>query len=156
MIIFAFFLPWVRACGYDLSGYDLATHDIVEDAWVYWLTLISAIVCLVLSYTVDSADVATRIKAAVARLVAGLVGFLPILNIWYNIQQGPDEILFGGWLTSLGYLGVFASFFMDVVSSTTQRSGRKSFSTPSSPKQPARPRSPSNSRRNKPPKPPSR
>ena len=118
VIITAFFLPWVKACNAELSGYDLATDSTgrVEDAWVYWVTLLAGLSCIALFFLVKTDNASTRIKAAVARLAAGLVGFVPLLNIWYNVKQkgGAMEILYGGWITALGYLGVFVSFFVDL------------------------------------------
>ena len=42
VIAIAFFLPSVRSCGVDLSGYDLATNrtGMVEESWIYWATLL--------------------------------------------------------------------------------------------------------------------
>lgn len=118
VIMIAFFLPWVRSCNADLSGYDIATNrtGMVQDAWVYWATLLAGAFCVVLFFLVKTPTVSSRIGAAVARLIAGLVGFLPVLNIWYNVNQkgGLMEILYGGWIMALGYLGVFVSFFVDL------------------------------------------
>lgn len=116
LIIIVFFLPWARACNADLSGLDLATNSNgnVEDPWVYWLTLVAAIFCISLHFVVKRTDAATRIKVAIARLVAGIVGFFPLLNILYNARHGNLEILYGGYLTGLGYLGIGLSFLIDI------------------------------------------
>ena len=122
VIIIAFFLPWVKACNRELTGYEIATNSTgqVEDAWVYWLTLIVPIFCLMLFFFIKNTGAASRIGAAIARLVAGVIGFFPLLNIWYNVQQkgGAMEILYGGWITVLGYAGLALSFFVDLFSSS--------------------------------------
>ncbi|NIM96067.1 MAG: hypothetical protein GTO18_20390 [Anaerolineales bacterium] len=122
VITIAFFLPWVRACGTDLSGVDLATNSTgqVEGSWVYWLTLLAGLFCIALFFLVETKDSLQRIRAAAARFFAGLIGFLPILNIWLNVQERGAifEVLYGGWITALAYLGVFISFFVDLVGTT--------------------------------------
>jgi len=52
--------------------------------------------------------------------IAGIIGFFPLLNIWYNAQQkgGAMEILYGGWITVAGFIGIALSFFVDLFSST--------------------------------------
>ena len=122
VIVIAFFLPWVRACNRELTGYDIATNSTgqVEDAWVYWLTLVAPIFCLMLFAFVKNTNAASRIGTAIARLIAGIIGFFPLLNIWYNAQQkgGAMEILYGGWITVAGFIGIALSFFVDLFSST--------------------------------------
>jgi hypothetical protein len=124
VIVIAFFLPWVRACNSELTGYDLATNSNgrVQDAWVYWLTLIAPIFCLILYKFAKNTNVASKMGIAVARLVAGIIGFFPLLNIWFNAQQkgGAMEILYGGWITVAGYLGIALSFFVDLFSPTDE------------------------------------
>lgn len=116
VIIIAFFLPWVRACNRELSGFEIATNSEVhvEGAWFYWLALAAPILCLILFFR--KTDAAHRIGVAVTRLVAALIGFLPLLNIWYNAQQrgGALDILYGGWMTISGYAGLALSFFLDL------------------------------------------
>lgn len=124
VIVIAFFLPWVRSCNRELTGYDIATNSTgqIEDAWVYWLTLIAPLFCLMLFVLIKKSNAASRIGVAVARLVAGIIGFFPLLNIWYNAQQkgGTMEILYGGWLTVAGYAGIMLSFFIDLFSPTNK------------------------------------
>lgn len=118
IITIAFFLPWVRSCNTELSGYAIATNrnGFVEDSWVYWGALLAGLLCIAFFFLIKTNTSSNRIKGAVARLVVGLIGFLPILNIWYNVKQkgGAMEVLYGGWLIVLGYLGVFVSFFIDL------------------------------------------
>lgn len=118
VIVMAFFLPWVRACNADLTGYEIATDSSgrIEAAGIYWLTFLAGLFCIALYYRYKAVSQAERKRAAIARLVAGIIGFLPLLNIWANIrQQGRAiEILYGGWLEVIGYLGVFLSVFIDL------------------------------------------
>jgi hypothetical protein len=120
VITIAFFLPWVRACNTEVSGYELATGQTgrvqVEDPWQYWLVLVAGLVCVGLFLLMRTDNRDQRIRVAVTRLVVGIVGFLPILNIWANVKQRGEtmKILFGGWVTALGFIGVLVSFLMDV------------------------------------------
>lgn len=122
LISSAFFLPWVRACGSELTGYDLATNrpGSVEDPWIYWLVPIGGIACLLIAFLLRG--MALRLPTAIIRLVIALVGFLPLLNVWYNSQrQGADiELLYGSWLTAAGYFAIFISFFVDVFSDASK------------------------------------
>ena len=120
VIMIAFFLPWVRACNTELSGYQLATGDTgrvrVEEPGVYWLALAAGLICVGMFFLLRTDTAQSRIRAAVARLGVGLVGFLPLLNVWMNVKEQEErvEILYGGWLTGLGFLGVLVSFLIDL------------------------------------------
>lgn len=138
ILIVAFFLPWVRACqSFDLSGYDLARNKTgaVENPGVYWLSLIAPVFCLMLFFLVRTPTAANRIGAAVARLVAGLIGFVPLIVAWSNARQkfGAEiiEIRYGGWLTVLGYIGIILSSFVDFSSSPEVEQPPPVTSTPS-------------------------
>jgi hypothetical protein len=129
IITLAFFLPWIRACNRELTGYDLATNNAgpitVEDSWVYWLALAAGIICVLMFLLLPTRNSSGRITTGTIRLIVGLVGFFPVLNVWYNVQQRGEtiEILYGGWLIALGYAGVFLSFLLDLIAgekSTTQ------------------------------------
>lgn len=126
VITFAFFLPWARACNSNVSGLDLALDNTpgvyVESSWMYWLTLLGGIFCLALIFAVQTPPTKNRIKAAYARLAAGIVGFIPVLNIWANVSEDNRiEVLYGGYMTVLGYLGVFVSFFLDIKDSSEEK-----------------------------------
>ena len=117
ILMIAFFLPWLKACNQELTGYDIATNSTgqIEDSWVYWLVFISGVMCFLFLFLRTNRSGA-RIGAAFARLIVGLMGFLPVLNIWYNIKQrgAAMEILYGGWVVLSGYIGVALSFFVDL------------------------------------------
>ena len=127
VIIIAFFLPWVRACGVEMNGYDIATNSNgrVEDHWIYWLTLLVPIACLLLFAFVKGNTAASRAGAAFARLVIGIIGFYPLLNIWYNADQrgGRIEILFGGWIAAAGYAGIAISVILELFTLTGKVNG---------------------------------
>lgn len=122
VISIAFFLPWVNACNTELSGYDIATNQtgLVEDAWMYWITLLAGLFCLVIFFLLKTNTGSLRRKAAVTRLIIGSVGFLPLVNIWLNVRQrgGVMEILYGGWIIVVGFTGIFVSFLMDLGGTT--------------------------------------
>jgi drug/metabolite transporter (DMT)-like permease len=124
VIIIAFFLPWVRACGTDFSGLDLATNDTgqVEDPGQYWLALLSGLVCVALFFTLKTRTRRQRVRAAVTRLVVGAIGFLPLLNVWYNVKERGEslELLYGGWITLLGFIGIGISSLMDLMGRADQ------------------------------------
>jgi len=104
----------------ELSGYDIAMDSTpgvyVEEAWMYWLTLLAGLFCLAIFFLVRTTNAHDRIRPAFARLAAGVIGFIPLLNIWANVKRVGSriEILYGGWITALGYLGLFASLFLDL------------------------------------------
>jgi hypothetical protein len=118
VVTLAFFLPWTRACGAELSGYDIAADStgLVQDAWLHWATILAGLFCIALFFLVRTNSARTRIQAAVARLIAAFVGFFPMLKIWYYAKQEgiAIELLYGGWLTILGYLGILVSSFTDL------------------------------------------
>lgn len=125
VITLAFFLPWVRACNTDLSGYDIAANSSgrVEDAWVYWLTLLAGLVSVSLFFVLRTNTARMRRRAAWTRLVAAIVGFFPLLNIYVNVQQQGTrlELLYGAWLVTLGYFGLFVSFFIDLAKPESEK-----------------------------------
>lgn len=125
VITMTFFLPWVRACNQDLTGYDIATNrnGRVEDAWVYWLTLIAGLVCITLYQVIKPNSKSNMVKAGFIKLFIATIGFLPLLNIWINIRSrgGAMEVLYGGWLIVAGYLGVFISSILDFVDTAPEQ-----------------------------------
>lgn len=117
VITLAFFMPWVRGCNMEVSGYEIATDTTgrIEQAWVYWACLLGGLVCVGLFFWMKTGERASRLRAAWMRLIAGILGGYPILNIWLNIREQPSavDILYGFWLVTLGYVGVIVSFFVD-------------------------------------------
>jgi hypothetical protein len=117
VITIAFFLPWIRACGTELSGYDIATNKtgMVEEAWMYWGTLLAGLICIALFFLLRTDSRRQKIWTGIIRLVVSLLGFFPLLNVWLNVRErgGAMEILYGGWIIGLGYLGIFISSIID-------------------------------------------
>jgi len=118
VVILAFFLPWVQACGADLSGLDLATNKIgnVEEPGAFWLTLLAGLVCLALAVFSRPRNRAGRTRNAWIRLFTGAFGAGPPLTILWNILQrrGLLELLYGWWLTVAGLAGILVSAALDL------------------------------------------
>ena len=119
IIIVAFFLPWIRACGTELTGYDIATNSngMVEEAWQYWLIPASGLILVILFTLLRTRTFGTKVSLGVARIIIGLLGFLPVLNVWRNVQDsgGVMEVLYGGWILVSGFALVFLSFIVDLL-----------------------------------------
>ena len=118
IVVIAFFLPWVRACGTDVSGYAMATNStgMIRDSWLYWIALLAGLACVGLFFLAYTDSPLPRIRAAIGRMVAGGLGFLAALAVWgYALtEKGMVTILFGLWIVTLGYVGIIVSFFMDI------------------------------------------
>lgn len=118
IIIMAFFLPWVRACGTELTGYDIATNSngMVEEAWQYWLVPASGLILIILFAFLRTRTFGMKVSLGVARIIIGLLGFLPVLNVWRNVQDsgGVMEVLYGGWILVSGFALIFLSFIVDL------------------------------------------
>lgn len=123
VVLVAFFLPWVQACGVEMSGYDIASDQsgFISNNWVYWLTLLAGLGCLLLSLA------STELKtAAWGRLILAGLGALPLLNIMGNLSRLAggqanqaaqaifETIRIGGWLTLAGLAGIIVSAMMDM------------------------------------------
>jgi len=57
-----------------------------------------------------------KVSLGVARIIIGLLGFLPVLNVWRNVQdsRGVMEVLYGGWILVSGFASIFLSFIVDL------------------------------------------
>jgi hypothetical protein len=117
VILIAFFLPWVRACGRDLSGYDLASDPTIDGHAFYWVAFLGGAACVALYFLIKTDNAQSRMQAARARLIVAIIGALPVLNVALNLTKeevrGLVEITLGGYLIALGYLAAIASFFVD-------------------------------------------
>lgn len=116
MIVIAFFLPWVESCQ-ALTGYDLATNQTgqVQSPGIYWLVPLVGIVCVVLFLFLGSDAIPSRVVSALIRLVAGVIGALPLYNLWLNVNRrhGALSFLYGWWIVVVGFVGVFLSSLLD-------------------------------------------
>ena len=72
---------------------------------------------LFLALCFSSGTLRDRSAAAVGRLIAGVVGAFPLLNIWENIQQrrGSLEVLTAGWVVAGGVAVVLISGMLDLM-----------------------------------------
>lgn len=128
IITIGFFLPWIRACNViNVSGFDLATdkeHLGIQNSWLSWVTLLAGSACIILYLLANTDTKIKRIKIAAARLSAGILGVLPVINLWYKVHQegqGVVEFLFGGWITLAGYLGILLSFVVDLANDPPEK-----------------------------------
>ena len=112
ILVVGFFLPWVKACGADFTGLDIATNKYgnVEGAQLYWLVLIAALIAI----GVVGFELLLR-RASIMSLIVGLassvISGLPLLAIWANVaeRKGVMEPRGGLYLSSLGALGMAIS-----------------------------------------------
>lgn len=126
LITIGFFTPWVRACGQDMSGYDLASSKgILENPEMFWLVLLVGLFNLVL-VIIKTDNALLRFLTAILRLGSGLVGCLPFLFLWVTTDIPFQELDYrvGGYLTGIGYLGVLLSFFVEMVTPKESDSSR--------------------------------
>lgn len=128
VVLVAFFLPWIQACGVEMSGYDIASSQsgYIAYNWIYWLTLLAGLGCLLLSLASTGLAGNELKTAAWGRFILAGVGALPLLNIMGNLSrmsggqanQAAQAILetirIGGWLTLAGLVGIIVSAMMDM------------------------------------------
>jgi hypothetical protein len=94
-----FFLPWVRACGQDVSGIQIANNG----ESVFWLVLIAAIVIVGGFFMFDGQNNLKKLKPIA---IGGAVLSLLILFIKYSQfknKGGIFEIQYGSIGTLLGF-----------------------------------------------------
>lgn len=117
-LILGFFLPWVRACGTDLTGLDIATNKYgnVELAQAYWLVLIAGLVA-VLAAGFELLRRRPSLVSLVVGLVSSVVSGLPLLVIWTNISErkGLMQPRGGLYLSSCGALGMAISALLGLL-----------------------------------------
>jgi len=130
ILVIAFFLPWVRACGQDVNGYALATSEgWLENPWLLWTTVVVGLFCTLLFFVARSDTTQARIRVGITRLIAAFIGILSLVESWSLLRKAGGslgDLLFGGWLLALGYIGLFASSLMDI----TAREGKVDLPTP--------------------------
>lgn len=96
-----FFLPWIRACGQDFSGSQIASKGSAE----LWLILIAAIAILGSFFVFDGQNNLRKIKPVV--IAGAIVSLLIILIKIAQLQKqgsGMFEIQFGLYGTCLGFI----------------------------------------------------
>jgi hypothetical protein len=109
ILVLGFFLPWVKACGADFTGLDIATNKYgnVEGAQLYWLVLIAALIAVgVVGFELLLRRVS--IMSLAVGLASSVISGIPLLGIWANVaeRKGAMEPRAGLYLSSLGALGM--------------------------------------------------
>ncbi|MBS3919498.1 MAG: zinc-ribbon domain-containing protein [Deltaproteobacteria bacterium] len=101
-----FFLPWVRACGVEISGFQIANEG---GDWVVWVILIVAIVILgcFFWFGEEKTDILKPIVVlggllGLAILVIRFVQFLQECKVMYEIRYGAIGTLIGFILSIFG------------------------------------------------------
>ncbi|HUW95012.1 MAG TPA: zinc ribbon domain-containing protein [Anaerolineae bacterium] len=125
VVLFGFFLPWVRACGTEMSGWDLATnrHGNVEAAPLFFLTPVCAIVVFVL---IVSERRRTRSGRAVpvVNSILSAIGSYSICTIVLNVVDNrPIDLLLGFWATLAGLMSMFVGSLMGSTSKRRDQPG---------------------------------
>lgn len=95
-----FFLPWVRACGRDLSGAQMAS-----ESPIWWLVLLAALAILGLFYHFSQKGALSKLKPFVAGCCA--VALFMMVAQYFKLQnqiRGMFDIRFGGVGSFLGFL----------------------------------------------------
>jgi branched-chain amino acid transport system permease protein len=100
LVVF-FFLPWAQLFGFGVSGYNLGQLGSYGN--LAWLILVGGIATI--------AAIVLEADEALARMVAGVTGFLPWAGLLYGLSKvGTDlfQILsIGAYLTLLAGLALF-------------------------------------------------
>jgi hypothetical protein len=134
VILVGFFLPWVDACGRQLSGYDLANEPLMDNHSLYWLVFLGGAACVALYFAFRGTDATSVARASTARLIASLIGVAPIVNLAVNLSSNENPglvtVMYGGVVVALGYIGAIVSFFVDR-SELATRSAPDAMSPPS-------------------------
>ncbi len=134
ILVFAFFLPWVKACGEPVSGYRLTTSDgLLESPGLLWLIVVAGLFCVALPFVARSDTRPARIRIGLARLAATVVALWSVYQPYELMRRAggsAENLLAGGWLLILGYLGLLASSAMDIFASgrPADEAVRQSFS----------------------------
>ena len=92
-----FFLPWIRACGQDITGVQIANHG----ESVLWLVLIAAIAIVGGFFIYEGQNNLKKLKPLA---VVGALLSLLILLIKYAQVKGEVEIQYGAVGTLIGFV----------------------------------------------------
>ncbi len=98
LAVIMFFLPWVKACGGNLSGADIARINNE-----FWLILISAIAIVGAFFYFDNQNKLSKLKPIV--VVGALLSLGIILFKFAKVKsEGMIEIQYGVVLTVIGFV----------------------------------------------------
>jgi hypothetical protein len=111
LVVLCFFLPWVRACGVNVTGLQLASDNEIGDS-TYWLVLICGIAIA------GSFYFARNISKFIAILgsIAGLA--LLIWKIIVPLSKGESQEV--GISLQIGGIGTILGFLLSLIGGTTK------------------------------------
>jgi len=124
VVLVAFFLPWVRACGQPMSAWQLANEATVQGKEQFYLTPVAAVLALLFIGWVMSRSAVMRGQAGRIIFILATVGVLPALDLLYSIYtrgRGSLEPMYGLWLTLAGFGALFAGAIMEIQTGTAHR-----------------------------------
>lgn len=111
IIIVCFFLPWVRACGIDVSGMQLSSDKDIGDPSI-WLILICGI-------AIVSGYFFIQHKTKVIAIVSSIVGlFLLIWKIIVPFSKGEAREV--GLSIQIGGIGTILGFILSLIGGTAK------------------------------------
>jgi len=104
----------LRACGFEFSGFDLATNQAgtIENSQFYWIPFLAGLIGLAVGIALLRTTAGNARALGLIEIGAGLFGMLPLLNIWSNYSRidpgyrGLVQFRPGAFLTFLGLLGL--------------------------------------------------
>jgi hypothetical protein len=96
-----FFLPWLRACGQEFSGAQVASQGGSD----LWLILIAALVVVVVFFMFDGQNKLSKVKPiAIIAAVLALGDMLLRFQKLKEIGAGVDDLRIGAWGTIIGFV----------------------------------------------------
>jgi len=110
IIVVCFFLPWVKACGVKVSGYQLASDEDVGDP-IFWLVFISGI-CIVGAFFIAKKPKPIVIMSAIIGALIMLVKFFSLITRGEGRELGLS-LETGGYGTIIGLLLAFIGALSD-------------------------------------------
>lgn len=108
LILIGFFLPWVRACGFEVSGLDLATNKTkgVDWPWIYWATLIAAGISLAIATSRPESQRQVTKNLWLKLILVGLGAIPPLIILKYTLENKDTfKLLYGWWVVMTGLVG---------------------------------------------------
>ena len=117
VILVAFFLPWVRACGAPMSGWQLATDPMIQGKEQFYLTPMAAVLALLFIGWAMSRSAVVRGQVGRIVFLLATVAVLPALDLLYSAYtrgRGILEPMYGLWLTLTGCGALVGGAAMDI------------------------------------------
>lgn len=104
LIIICFYLPWVKACGVKVSGYQLASDEDIGEP-IYWAILICGILILG-AYFLAKKPRALVILSAIVGLLVMLIKYFRLITQSEGRELGLT-LEVGGYGTIIGLILAF-------------------------------------------------